>query len=253
MDAFILERGKKVYRAFNANNSKIFSTDPIWFVETLEEAVHYGTTIREYTFKHPVKLLNPMCGYFQNDYINKLSTLYPGTNGIGFDEDKIKAAIPFGLPNFDVQIEYLVNQRIQIRKPSVWDFKRESCVQFINNKHRYSEFSRDVFMINILKALYASEFHGFMTNIRWPSKLHDGFFNREICIFHPSINLVEGQIIQIGSGKHIKAHFPNVPVGDSWNRHTDPRLNQGLLKNMREQANQTINPKLLKQIIDKNK
>ena len=78
----------------------------------------------------------------------------------------------------------------------------------------------DIFMVSNLKSIYGDKCHGYMTKIKWPSKLHDG---REICLFNPLILLKKIDDMSGGVGK-IKKNGIIIPKNETWNRICDPRL-----------------------------
>lgn len=54
----------------------------------------------------------------------------------------------------------------------------------------------------------------------WPSKLHDGFFNKEICLFKVDGVVTVSKIVSGGkSSRRIKSGGTNKDIpGDTWNR-----------------------------------
>jgi len=206
------------------------SSGPVWFTHTLDEAKVYGKYAIEYELVQDVVLLNPINANFHNDYLSKLNNLYTGTANNGVDENKIQASLPFGLPNYDAQVRYLRSKNVKLIDVKEWNVRHDHAIEFIHNKHRYSDFSRDIFLVTNLKTLYGDKYHGYMTNIMWPSKLHDGFFGRELCLFAASALVKSPRIIQFGGTRKIKQI--DGPVKDTWNRMNDPRLTPELWNSM---------------------
>ena len=223
MNNFTIGSKIKLYRGIGEKHSLKYTIDdkPTWYAFSLEDALGYGDTVLEYEVVKPLNLINPIDGIFQLDYMSKINKIFPGTKYNGIDDRKFQALIPFGLPSYGFQQYYIKLNKIKINEPKSWSGKHDIAVDFIGNKHRYSTYERDKYLVTILSSMY-DNFDGYMTNIMWPSKWHDGFFNREICIFNPSKSV--GQLHKGGEKKKIKRGYIKKPKGDSWNRMNDPRL-----------------------------
>lgn len=214
----ILKKDTILYKGINDKNNR-FTLSPIWLSEDEETAKLYGKSIIKYKLIQDIKLLNLADLKFHEHYLNILNLLYTGTNDNGVDEKKLEAAIPLGLPNYYAQITYLNMKRVNIIKLKEWTDTQELYNQFLLNRHRYSTFERDKEMVKLLKDIYGKKSHGYITKIKWPSKLHDGFFNKELCLFDGS-GLIS--IISPSGGKKIKTtkkqKAGEIIEGDTWNR-----------------------------------
>lgn len=227
MDNFVLSKGTKLYRGVsNINHLQTLPVnEPMWVALTMEDALNYGNIVVEYHVTKEITLINPMDKHFHIDYTTKLNKLFTGKNMNGVDDRKFDALIPFGLPSYDIQITYLKMNKVKLPELKDWGTRHELAVACIDNKHRYSAYHRDKIIADLLRRLY-SNYDGYMTNIMWPSKLHDGFFNKEVCVFNPIDCLKQIKIMTTseGGGKKKKDTFIKKPKGDSWNRMNDPRL-----------------------------
>jgi hypothetical protein len=142
-------------------------------------------------------------------------TIPKGTNFNSIDERKIEACIPLGLPDFEAQLSYFLKNRIKIEQPHNWNRNKERYElysKFFLNRHRYSTYERDADLARILYRFYSHIFNGYATRMMWPSKFHDGLFNREICLFDPMQHL----ILTSKSGGN--PDCPRIVNGDTWNR-----------------------------------
>ena len=83
-------------------------------------------------------------------------------------------------------------EKIKLQEPTVWYSNRynEIAVNFLNDKHRYSEFSRDLNSVKVLKELFPN-FDGYGTRLKWPSIFHNGSLCREVCIFDPQNKILQ--------------------------------------------------------------
>jgi hypothetical protein len=216
---FSLKKGTILYRGINnLNNSNIIG-NPLWLSLDKSDALLYGTIIIEYELLKDIKLLNIMDLDFHDNYINILNSIYTGTKYDGVDDRKIEASIPIGLPDYETQYNYLLLNKIKLENATKWILQHEVAVKFVKNRHRYSTFERDKKFVDTLKLIYGNICNGYISKLKWPSKFHDGFFNRELCLFNPTKELLV-QRIKGGSKKTIKKKKENydIPEGDSWNR-----------------------------------
>lgn len=234
MFQYYLKQGTIIYRG--TDNPELHSKST-WFAFDEQTARRYNKKIHKYTLNQDVKCINIMSHLFHQDYLDKLNMIYKGDDNKGLDIRKFDAAIPIGLPSLDEQIRFLasinVNLKIGQLNPTQHAFNA-----FLNGKHRYSTYDRDMRMATLLSKLYP-EYKGFASLIEWPSVLMDGMFNREICLFTPNECLTHVQLggrkrqIKVATKQHgctskpkdEKKEVVNIPSsgieGDSWNRHND--------------------------------
>jgi hypothetical protein len=109
----------------------------------------------------------------------------------------------------------LLSQNVNIQTPKHWSFLHEMDSKFFKSRHRYSSYNRDRELVSALRSLYGNICDGYIANIHWPSKFHDGYFNKELCIFNPL-----SRVTQKGGGTtklKTKRHNEE-PIGDTWNR-----------------------------------
>ena len=239
----ILKKGTKLYKGLNKDNKKYYDSlndEPIWLMASLGEAKLYGDVIQEYELQTDIKLLNPLDPNFQNDYLGKLNLMYEGDNKDGLSFLKFSGCIPFGLPDYYVQQKYLKQVYGITPELNEWNETHDVASHFVGEKHRYSTFKGDQNMIKILKQVYGDEYNGYMTNIMWPSKFHDGLFHKEVCLFSSNLvkpnNIIRGgsednkqnihlKMLRILDDKETieyKKRFPNKPIfNDTWNRMDD--------------------------------
>jgi hypothetical protein len=256
----ILKKDTIIYRGLNNVNNDILTDIVTWFALDENDAKLYGSLIYEYKLTADIILIDVLDTNFHNDYMAKLNNLFKGNNHTGFDVNKFNACIPLGLPNYTVQRRFL--NHIDISKNKLTE-KQKVCIECMNGKHRYSEFSRDKYMVSILKYLYNHKYHGYMTDIMWPSIYHNGYFNREICIFEPMKCLMLYKITKNNGGssmtkstKRKKPEYIKVPKGDSWNRMNDPRLTPEMWKETEKEILDSIDSKTFEMMgldIHKNK
>jgi hypothetical protein len=214
-----LKKGTILYRGVNDLNNMNIKDIPLWLGLDKYDAKLYGDTVIEYELSRDVKLLNIMDLDFHNNYLNILNLIFKGTNYDGVDAKKIEASIPIGLPDYETQYAYLYSKGIKLEIPTNWSLEHERAVRFLLNRHRYSTFERDKSFVTILKSIYGNNCDGYISKIKWASKFHDGFFNREVCLFNPTPIL----LIQKGGNKKRKiikkkGSTYDIPKGDSWNR-----------------------------------
>jgi hypothetical protein len=213
-----LKIGTILYRGINNINNLDISDKPLWLSVDKDSATLYGDQIIEYKLLKDVKLLNIIDSDFHKNYLNILNLIYTGTNFDGVDNRKIEASIPIGLPDFETQYRYLISKNILIQNVTKWTTEHEIANKFLFNLHRYSTFEKDKLFVKTLKYIYGNQCNGYISKLKWPSRLHDGFFNREICLFNPMNDLLF--IKKGGKKRNIKKGGGNyeVPEGDSWNR-----------------------------------
>ena len=219
----LLKSGTKLYRGIN-NQNNINITGPLWLSLDKDTALLYGNTVIEYTLTKDITLLNIIDLDFHTNYLNILNLIYTGTKSDGVDDRKIEASISIGLPDFESQYRYLQSKNVILPKITKWTDKHEIASKFILNRHRYSTFDRDKLFVDTLKLIYSKKCIGYISKIKWPSKLHDGFFNTELCIFDPTPSLLiqNGGKIKIKKSKKKLGGASEIPEGDSWNRMNKP-------------------------------
>ena len=99
-------------------------------------------------------------------------------------------------------------------------------------------------MVQIMRRLYTED--GFISPIKWPSVLHDGFFTREICIFRPEnmLTFVTTGCAKRGSSSKVL----KIPPNELWNKH-DPSLYQNRnLEKEQEEIFAGVDPGLLEEL-----
>lgn len=179
-----------------------------------------------FAFTEDIKLINLMDRIFHHDYMHKFNMVSHGCFLNGVDDTKQRLGVPIGLPNYEEQLKYLKKQRVNIVQVSKWSDEHETALQWINGKNRYSEFNRDKEFASVLYKLYSSSYDGYMTKLLWPSKLHDGFFMREICLFVPLmfvkklgyIGHTGGTVSRTYRKKIVPAKGTKFPPGETWHR-----------------------------------
>lgn len=219
-----LKSGTVLYRGINDKNDTDITGKAMWFSVDKADALLYGNKIIKYKLLKDINLLNITDINFHNNYLNILNLLYTGTNYDSVDAKKIEAAIP----DYEVQCSYLHSKGILLNNTVHWTNEHEIASRFLMNRHRYSTFERDKLLVSTLYKIYGTKCEGYISKIKWPSKLHDGFFNREICLFSPSAELLieqktGGKEASLRKNVKIKkrkggSNYEIVPEGDSWNR-----------------------------------
>ena len=211
-----LKEGTILYRGIsNFTNHKKNSV--LWLSEDLDTALLYGPKIIEYKLVKDLKLINLADLSFHEEYMNILNFIYCGSRNDRVDERKLEATIPLGLPNYETQVNYLLSKGVKLNKPQKWSDVHEMYSGFFMKRHRYSTYDRDERMVTHLEPIYGKNYNGYITKIAWPSKLHDGFFNREVCLFNPNHEVLTVNKTYGGAKKQKNPKNNNIP-GDSWNR-----------------------------------
>lgn len=223
----ILSKNTNIYHG-SCNPTLQMENKPTWFAFDKDTAKSYGPYIYSYRIIQDLKLINIGSLQFHSQYLDLLNRVYTGKNYNGIDERKLIGSIPLGLPNLSIQVQYLKDKGVKINDLRDW-LKPENVQRygiassFFSDKHRYSSYEKDKEMIKILQDLYKSYYHGYSTKVMWPSKLHDGLFNKELCIFQPTLQL---KLESIGGNRKKKfiigggdESCPIIVNGDTWNRH----------------------------------
>jgi hypothetical protein len=175
-----LASGTKIFRATT------LSKKGRWYTLSLDDAYTYGENITEYITVNELTLLNVTSLTFHNDFLDRLSVLYPGDDYSGFDINKIKCLIPLGLTDLSSQMKnlnFLGNNSLNINETN-WNNQLEYLSDNLLNRHRLSEHSLDANFVSVLEKIYGEHFNGYISPIRWPTKLHGHLFPRELCIFN---------------------------------------------------------------------
>lgn len=213
-----------------------------WFTLSLQDAATYGETITEYTTNKDLKLLNITSLTFHLDFMDRLNIKFPGDNYSGFDHNKIKCLIPFGLVDIESQkkgmsmIGFHMNENT-----SNWNPGFDYLSSILYNRHRVSEHSLDTYLVTVLEEIYGEQYDGYISPITWPTKLHGGFFPREVCMFKrgnvkeekehkrsqlggtmkhiqtpiPDLSNVDWDKVQMKMNKYIDS----IPITPGWNTH----------------------------------
>jgi hypothetical protein len=183
--------GSHIFRATTINKKGR------WFCLSLEDAYTYGETITEYATKRDLKLINVMSLTFHLDFIDRLNVFYPGAANSGFDLDKLKCLIPFGLVDLKYQTEALrllkIDKTLDTRH---WNDLLDLISAQMFDRHRFSEHGIDTHMTTVVEKIYGKHFEGFISPLRWPTKMHGHLFPRELCIFDTENILEEINIIK---------------------------------------------------------
>jgi hypothetical protein len=231
MDRLVIKRGTTLYRGINQYNKNNLLPEPIWFALSVMDAKHYGEPVVKYILQEDIVLFDPMTPEFQNIYMNLLNYKYTGTNSDGIDQRKLDAAIPLGLPDYNTQLTYLASKTVLVPKPTSWRPEFEMASACLNNKHRYSEFSRDLHMVRELKDIFGSQYDGYITRLKWPSKFHNGLLLKEICLFsNAKVKLLQGgnrtllnktnsKVTRKKQKGGVDPLYDHLPPGETWNKH----------------------------------
>lgn len=232
-----LPAGSTIYRA------KTINKEGRWYTLKLEDAYTYGEFITEYKTDRDFNLINITSLTFHYDYIDRLNVMFPGIEHSGFDIEKIKCLIPFGLIDLNSQQNGMsfLNSQINLNETG-WNSIFEYISYNLQNRHRFSEHSLDTNMVDILEKIYGHVYDGYISPIRWPTKCHGGLFPRELCFFNLG-NTIEHQTHirpQSGGMVHASTVMPDMskidysainekfseiiktmPICRGWNSHTD--------------------------------
>ncbi len=158
-----------------------------WYNLNLNDAYTYGEDITEYSTIKELNLLNVMSLTFHNDFVDRLNVMYPGFNNTGFDEEKIKCLIPFGLLNKSMQQKGLNIFGINIgQNNSPMNIISDYMGELLQDRNRISIHSLDTELTQVLEKIYGKYYDGFISPLKWPTKIHpgsQGFFPQELCFF----------------------------------------------------------------------
>lgn len=173
-----LPSGTSIFRA------KTIAKEGRWYALSLEDAYIYGNTVTEYSTTKELNLLNIMSLTFHYDFIDRLNTLYPGKDNIGIDIDKLKCLVPLGL--IDIKSQKIESELFGLKLPineTRWNDILELTSLTLQNRHRLSEHTLDTHLVSILEKIYGSVYDGYISPLKWPTKIHGDFFPREACLF----------------------------------------------------------------------
>lgn len=214
MDIFI-SKGTILFRG--SDNLQPILQGISWFAYTEDDAKLYGKNVSTYKVKKDLHLLNPMSPIFHAEYMTKLNDTFTGTNFNGIDDKKNRLGLPFGLPDYESQLNFLKKKRVKLEEIEDWTKEHDVALSWCNNKHRYSEYSRDMFSVTAMAYVYHDKYDGYATKTKWPSKLHNGLFMKEICVFDydSCIEIVSKVKYGGGRGKQIQIRTP-LPHGATW-------------------------------------
>jgi hypothetical protein len=176
--SYTIKAGTELFRGISTQND----ISGNWFLFSIEDAKMYGSTIYKYIVKEDIKAINIQDGFFHIDYMNKVNTHFTGENNNGIDDRKCFALIPFGLPDIEFQIKFLK----QIGYPeSKLDIVEDFISRFYFNKHRFSDYEIDKFMVDCMRTFYDESYDGFTNPVEYQSKIDTpGQFKRELYVFN---------------------------------------------------------------------
>lgn len=237
---YILPVNMPIFRAYTINKHGR------WYALSLDDAYGYGPKVTEYKTKKELKLLNITSLTFHYDLIDRLNVLFPGQNFTGYDENKLKCLLPLGLIDYNSQKEILNTLNIQIPIPQQNNLTpiEELLLQNMQNRPRLSEHSLDTFFVSVLEHIYGNHFDGYISPIKWPSKIHNGFFPREMFVFN------NNEIEEVK--EHLKA-APPTPGGGAFRnndviKHADEKINfikikidKNAIKKISDKINKELN------------
>lgn len=159
-----------------------------WYNLNLNDAYTYGENITEYSTIKDLNLINVMSLTFHNDFVDRLNIMYPGYNNTGFDTEKIKCLIPFGLLNQSMQQKGLNIFGANIgQNTSPFDIMSDYMGELMQGRNRISEHTLDTHLSKVLENIYGNYYDGFISPLKWPTKIHPGngsFFPQELCFFN---------------------------------------------------------------------
>lgn len=173
IDTFLITIPKDtiIYRGVNDKNK----TDGNWFAYSKDDALLYGSKVISYKIKKDLKIINIISGFFHIDFMDKLNLKYTGNNFDGYDIRKMIALFPIGLPNLDTQID-IIKRLHNIELKENCDNNIRLLSSYLYDLTRISDYNNEIMEI------YANKCDGFTNPIKWPSKIDNRFFNREIYI-----------------------------------------------------------------------
>ena len=175
---YILPKGTVLFRATTLKK------EGRWYNFSLDDAYAYGKYVTEYVLTEDLKLINIASLTFHNDFMDRLLVLYPGVDNTGYDIDKIKCLIPLGLVDISTQKKNLdyIGAGFSPNE-TAWNNVLEYLSNNLLNRHRLSEHSIDTHFVSILEKIYGEKYQGYISPIRWPTKMHGYLFPREMCMF----------------------------------------------------------------------
>lgn len=173
-----LPEGTHLFRA------KTIAKEGRWYSLKLEDTFRYGREITEYSTTKDLKLLNIMSLTFHNDFMDRLNILYPGNDYDGYDLDKLKCLIPLGLVDLQSQKKFanVFGHQLQTYDIS-WNEVKDITNSPLLNRHRFSEHHLDTHLVSVLEKIYGNYYDGYISPLKWPSKLYPDNFHREVCLF----------------------------------------------------------------------
>lgn len=101
----VITAGTSLYRGSDSNQFEFRVNHAMWFAETTDVAITYGSNIHLFDVSKNVNLLDVSSPLFHSDYLTKVNRAY--TNDNGADVRKDLALTAFGLPDLNTQMYVL--------------------------------------------------------------------------------------------------------------------------------------------------
>lgn len=191
-----LSQGTSLFRA------KTIAKEGRWYALSLDDAYTYGSYATEYSTVKDLRLINIMSLTFQNDFMDRLTILYPGSDYSGMDRRRISCLITLGL--FDIESQQTASNVMHIPISYNDDMWKDPLLQlntsYMHHRNRYSEHGMDTHFVSVLEQIYGDIYDGYISPIQWATKIHGGYFPRELCIF------------KLGNTREEKEHSHSTPI-----------------------------------------
>jgi len=173
-----LPSGTRIFRATTIDK------EGRWYTLSLQDAYTYGENITEYSTTKDLNLLNIASLTFHNDFIDRLNIIYPDSKNSVPQYEKIKCLLPLGLADIHSQQigTHLLNTNLPINE-SCWSSSHDYSSKILMNRHRLSDHRLDSQLVDILQKIYGEVYEGCISPFEWPTKIHGGYFPRELCLF----------------------------------------------------------------------
>ena len=145
-----LSQGTSLFRA------KTIAKEGRWYALSLDDAYTYGSYATEYSTVKDLRLINIMSLTFQNDFMDRLTILYPGSDYSGMDRRRISCLITLGL--FDIESQQTASNVMHIPISYNDDMWKDPLLQlntsYMHHRNRYSEHGMDTHFVSVLEQIY---------------------------------------------------------------------------------------------------
>lgn len=197
MFGHVLDKNKDLYRATKRDSLDLGHLGKGWYTQEVpRDGKKYGNLVYQFKTPKSLRLINLSSMLFKHHFLDQMNLRFSSRNEEEFHRKQL-ALMALGFPmSVEEQTKFISEHDVQTPHNTPCKFQNPTTDQNINQhvieaakyffSHRFSEYSLDLEMAEVLKETYGNVFDGYIIPVDLPTCWHK-YFPSEICLFKPAL------------------------------------------------------------------